>query len=433
MSDAPDEESFTPREIRAFLVDMFPGCESAQIGRAVAENSTLWLAMDFLLTAVFLRDSAASFEAGSSAPWQTVIKRRSPDLGYENAEYPRSNTVDGYAVSEHYKPSKRARTKAQKKLGKDIYSNHVELVSATPKNNAWGRIDADVTYLEKRLVLPRTKIASKYHSSGASIPNTLVALLEEDLTEFLNEEPKELLENIAVQLSGEHPKLYYSDVLRLCQLLRDPLADAHTIVVYLDQAEEPDQSPEIIHTPVRAAATPSLDPYTTLHSVNPKKGAELEQEYAGMIDKAAIEAEKAKLYWRRGKSDKLLLQAASVFSDERRAATDRAVKINSQLADIRAEEQSGKDYVDLHGINVADAKRIVQAKLQTYWKDLRENSERSRGPLRGYYRIITGRGLHSDKRAVLGPAISKMLVRDGWKICVMTGELAVVGRQRSVE
>lgn len=47
------------------------------------------------------------------------------------------------------------------------------------------------------------------------------------------------------------------------------------------------------------------------------------------------------------------------------------------------------------------------------------------------FRIVTGKGTHSEGgRGRLGPAVGGMLVREGWRVEVTEGVVAVTGRAR---
>jgi len=78
-------------------------------------------------------------------------------------------------------------------------------------------------------------------------------------------------------------------------------------------------------------------------------------------------------------------------------------------------------------VNVKEAVRISRERVTTWWHELGEGRIGGRGIGSGY-RIITGQGNHSDGgRAKLGPAVGKMLLREGWKVEVFSGILVVTG------
>jgi hypothetical protein len=83
----------------------------------------------------------------------------------------------------------------------------------------------------------------------------------------------------------------------------------------------------------------------------------------------------------------------------------------------------------LHGVNVKDAVRISREKVTTWWHELNEQRVGTIGTRRigEGYQIITGKGNHSDGKGKLGPAVGKMLIREGWKVEVRGGRLVVMG------
>jgi hypothetical protein len=89
--------------------------------------------------------------------------------------------------------------------------------------------------------------------------------------------------------------------------------------------------------------------------------------------------------------------------------------------------------LDLHGVSVADATRIARNRTGAWWDGLGDAkyAPGGGGPARSGFRIVTGIGSHSKNHAPrIGPAVTKMLVKEGWKVEVGHGELVVVGRVR---
>jgi hypothetical protein len=116
--------------------------------------------------------------------------------------------------------------------------------------------------------------------------------------------------------------------------------------------------------------------------------------------------------------------AAAYYSQEGRDADARARQALSAAADRLAEMQSWKGGVDLHGVTVEDAKRIAREKVTVWWHELGRDGQ---GVGAGY-QIVTGVGNHSEGGVgKLGPAVGKMLIREGWKVQVGSGYLVVTG------
>ncbi|EHL00779.1 putative ubiquitin fusion degradation protein C12B10.01c [Glarea lozoyensis 74030] len=158
--------------------------------------------------------------------------------------------------------------------------------------------------------------------------------------------------------------------------------------------------------------------------------------HAGSIDLAASHMaarnnnfEKAAAYYRKGKSDHLMGGAAAYYALEGRNYNALAKASSSAAADALVAAQSSRTELDLHGVNVKDALRISRERVTNWWHELGE--ARIMGGIGGGYRIVTGIGRHSEGgRLKLGPAVGKMLIREGWKVEVGSGVLVVKGIHR---
>ncbi|KAL2044872.1 hypothetical protein N7G274_002647 [Stereocaulon virgatum] len=134
---------------------------------------------------------------------------------------------------------------------------------------------------------------------------------------------------------------------------------------------------------------------------------------------------------RKAKSNPLHGGIAAYYSSEYHESSAMLRQVEAVAADELVTRQSKPGEVDLHGVNVEDAKRITHMKVEQWW--LREGLEWARaGKVMGDgLRIITGIGRHSESgKGKLGPAVKGMLSRDGWKIEEGQGVLEVVGKVR---
>jgi hypothetical protein len=145
--------------------------------------------------------------------------------------------------------------------------------------------------------------------------------------------------------------------------------------------------------------------------------------------------QQASAAYRRGKSTPLMRQAAGYYAQEGRDYNANLKAMSQVEADSFVMLQSGSNYLDLHGVTVANATRIAKQRTQAWWDSLGESRIREWGNARGGvgegYRIVTGLGRHSEGgRGKLTPAVLKTLINDGWKVEVGTGELLVTGHSR---
>lgn len=103
------------------------------------------------------------------------------------------------------------------------------------------------------------------------------------------------------------------------------------------------------------------------------------------------------------------------------------------IADEHVATQSSSTHVDLHGVSVVDAVRIAKDRTEHWWEGLGDTKYYSGGnnAARMGFRIVTGVGKHSKDGALrIGPAISKMLMREGWRAEVLAGEIIVRGTMK---
>lgn len=137
--------------------------------------------------------------------------------------------------------------------------------------------------------------------------------------------------------------------------------------------------------------------------------------------------------YRRGGSTPLLRGAAAYYSEVGRDQFSKAKANIAAAADALVQEQSSASCIDLHGVPVQDAIRITRDRVAAWWGSLGDAKYQRGGGFdaRGGFRIITGVGRHSrDGTSRLGPAVSKMLVREGWRLEIGEGELTVLGVAR---
>ncbi|KAI2825286.1 hypothetical protein CBS133816_8680 [Aspergillus niger] len=124
--------------------------------------------------------------------------------------------------------------------------------------------------------------------------------------------------------------------------------------------------------------------------------------------------------------------AAAYYSAVGRDHLERAKRNAAAAADALVDTQSTWNSLDLHGVSVQDAVRIASERVSEWWDSLGDakysRGSGARDPIQGGYRIVTGLGRHShDGTSRLGPAVAKMLAREGWRVEIGAGVLTVVG------
>jgi hypothetical protein len=126
--------------------------------------------------------------------------------------------------------------------------------------------------------------------------------------------------------------------------------------------------------------------------------------------------------------------AAAYYSQLGRDLSAMAFGASADAADALASRQSSATQLDLHGIDVLNGVRIAQERVEAWWNGLGESrvNGRTGAEDRGAgFRIVVGAGTHSvGGKGKLGPAVSKALNSEGWRIEPAGAVIVVKGKQR---
>lgn len=126
--------------------------------------------------------------------------------------------------------------------------------------------------------------------------------------------------------------------------------------------------------------------------------------------------------------------AAAYYSQLGRDLSALSFSASADAADAHAQSQSSTTHLDLHGIDVLNGVRIAQERVDAWWNRLGESrvngrvgaDDRSEG-----FRIVVGAGRHSEGgKGKLGPAVSKMLKNEGWRIEAAGAVIVVKGKAK---
>lgn len=308
--------------------------------------------------------------------------------------------------------------------------------TGSPLSSKWDTAKQDIEFISTRTGTPSHQVKSIYHNNGASIRDTITAIVDAHIEMQIGSDDP-IIQVKIVDLAHEFPTVSASKLEAIIQITHPSDAYAHELAKAIAPStnKKSNIQIEIRHAPLQ------LDPVPT--STKPKAFNALYtddtplQEFSANVAKytqsrdAAFQ--KASAMYRKGKSDHLMGGAAAYYSQQGRDADALARSAMSAAADALVAAHSSRFQVDLHGCNVNDAKRITQERVTTWWHELGQErpggaTSRSGSSLK----IVTGRGIHSEGRAgKLGPAVGKMLIRDGWKIEVSSGFLTVTGIART--
>jgi hypothetical protein len=326
--------------------------------------------------------------------------------------------IDGFALDDVAVRRKKKKGKNRKYKGLDDASSMTETDTAP---NKWQVANADITLIASLAKLPATTISTLYHKNGASKNKTILALMDQKAAEKTNpfsEDPS--LNMNAIKLSNDFPTISLDRSALIVQLTQPSMSDAHELARLLTTSPGSYTGPTRIipqYAPIRLdshfPSVSSVAPPTRTHVGNS----------ASLAAARATAFMKASEYYRKSRSDHLMSAAAAHYSSKGRDL-HAALKITSAAeADALVAAQSTSTKLDLHGISVKDAIRIAHERVRDWWYNLGEN--RVKGSM---YTIISGMGRHSDGGvAKIGPAVTKVLIKEGWKVEVGSGVLIVTG------
>ncbi|KAL8688871.1 MAG: hypothetical protein Q9218_005325 [Villophora microphyllina] len=305
-----------------------------------------------------------------------------------------------------------------------------DLSQSSATLSRWDRGKEDVDFLVQRTYLPRSTISSMYHASGASLPSTIVSLCASsamDSNPHIASLDASMLDAHIAALAVEFPMLPAATGKALIQLTHPSTASAHEL------ARAALASPALISGMLvpQYAPRPPSPPINSFHSKPRSLVMSLEaaqrQANASLVARSYAFTQ-ANAAYRQSKSKPLMGAAASYYGAVGRDATASLRRYEAAAADAQVTAQSKAGEIDLHGVNVKDAVRIVHDKVELWWEAEGQEWARAGKVMGGQgLRVVTGIGRHSEGgRGKLGPAVSAMLVREGWKVEMGQGVVTVV-------
>lgn len=373
------------------LMGIFPILKLYDVKHALEKNKgNASLAIDQLMNESFLEENG--------------IRYKGIDAFYESDMPPRQRKGKGKGKGSNRKGRMLEETDAP----------------GSPMQSKWDTARQDVEFIASKIPMSFQQVGSIYHSSGGSVKATITAIIAAHQAMNI-EEDDPIIKINTFQLRQDFPAIPTPDLEGLVQLTNPSLSNARELAKALSSHAQGSKTPiqlEFRRTPLNLSE-PSTPSPTTLKSgraLDPISANNIAANYTNARNTAFTQASS---YYRKGKSDHLMGGATAYYSSLGRDYNTLAKAAQSQAADSLVATQSSKFECDLHGVNVKDAVRISREKVTAWW------AEGGRG---GGYRIVTGAGHHSvGGRAKLGPAVGKMLVREGWKVEVGGAFLVVRG------
>ncbi|KAI9372914.1 hypothetical protein BJX61DRAFT_505464 [Aspergillus egyptiacus] len=402
-----------------YLSEMFPTTERFTIEHTLRKcDGDIDRSMDILLNFAFF-DKQPAMEDGTKVSLPKGVD------GFENGEAGR-------------KKSRRRKGKNKRNV---VSPRSPEYEPALPESsstiNKWDAAQKDVEFICARTfpILRKETVTSTYHANGASLSATIHSLADANAPKdenAINKDP--VMAAQVAELMQEFPTTTPQLLAGLLTITRNSISAAHELAAELMVSPAPPTVSELIKI---TTSPPPLDVEEEVpkrRAVEPGYPRDYEQvtTSAGYHYAAGAEAlTKASAAYKRGKSDRLMGGAAAYYSAIGRDHLERAKREAAAAADALVDSQSTWNSLDLHGVSVQDAVRITNLRVSQWWDSLGD-SKFMRGndgeAARNGFRIITGLGRHShDGTSRIGPAVAKMLAREGWRVEIGQGVLTVVG------
>lgn len=299
--------------------------------------------------------------------------------------------------------------------------------------SAWEAANKDVEFICQRTGLATQTVSSHYHKNGASLQGTVHALLDINS----KESPPITSDNFimkkhAGELGEEFPVISGPHLDALIRLTHPSTASAHELAKVLiskPNSNSPNGGIEIVrkYAPIDLthANIPSAIKRTSAQNLGLDISAATTLAAANTVARQTAFTQASAAY-RKSKSDPLMGAVAGYYSSVGREHDANAKKYSAAAADALVNSQSSRQELDLHGVSVKDAVRISRERVTAWWVALGDTSVA--GASKTGFRIVTGVGRHSEGgKGRLGPAVGRMLVREGWKIEIGEGVLVITG------
>jgi len=316
-----------------------------------------------------------------------------------------------------------------------------------PSANKWQTASEDVEFVASRSRIATATVSSVYYAKGASVPRTIGALLKASMEESKHVVTDDgIVSQHARDLGFDFPSVAPDYLAALIRLTHPSTSSARELATALTArpkelgnggiqiipqyvsplANESDASWQSTSKTQRAhAGSRSSD--TDTSSTTARASA-----YASARATAFSQASAAH---RKARSDRLMGGAAAYYGQVGREYAALSSGAIATAADELVSTQSSSNQLDLHGVDVLNAVRIARENVEGWWYhgvgESRVNGRVGAADRIMGYRIVVGLGRHSEGgKGKLGPAVTKMLKAEGWRVEPSGAVIVVRGRAR---
>ncbi|KAJ9607053.1 hypothetical protein H2200_008125 [Cladophialophora chaetospira] len=410
LQDSPAEQQIS------WLQNMFPGIPRRELASIFASHGgSLDNATDELLNLSFLNHG---YEEES-----------------EDVNVPKG--VDGFA--EGLQSQRKGRKKRKARTNESSRASSASSLRYEPESvprNVWSTMSEDVDFICSRTKLDPQSVRSEYHLNGACLSATIRALAIKEAASHNNlTGDDEILDLQIAEFQNEFghvPRSQMYGVLALARNIPSAAQELLEVMTPIEDTTKPGKLYDVAHyAPVdlkenKPFENSSSSKWTT--ATAPSRASAAAQRFLAHQNYGQASAA-----YKKSKSNPLFGGAAAYYSKVAQERLKAAKEAHAAEADFLVAQQSSPRVLDLHGVSVQDAVRIASNKTQQWWDGLGDAKYISGGggPARAGYKIVTGVGTHSKNHAPrIGPAVSKMLVREGWKVEIGYGSVIVTGKSR---
>lgn len=362
--------------------------------------------------------------------------------------------IDGFSddtISPRNRKGKGRRKRAKSGAGRKAASLP-ESRNASPERqiNKWKNASDDIEFIVDRTGIARTTVSSAYYEKGASVSQTIGALLKASMEESrLVVTDDELVSARARDLGRDFPKInvdYLSTIIRLTHPSTSSARELATALTVKPKSQTEGGIqivPQLLpldglksasdwHFVSSRKARPSAASRSPTSETPPTPSSPVRREAYSLAQAAAFA--QASAAHRKAKGNHLMGGAAAYYGQVGREYAALSANASAAAADDLAFSQSTATQLDLHGIDVLNGVRIAQERVEAWWSGLGEARVSGRagaGERQQGFSIVVGAGRHSEGgKGKLGPAVGKMLRQEGWRVEGQGAVLVVRGPAR---
>ena len=304
--------------------------------------------------------------------------------------------------------------------------------SQSPVRSRWDALDTQITFLSQSLSLPTTKVRSAFHLNSSSLPRTLRDLLK-DIP--LDRYDRDVVANLKTSF-----KRVDEDSLR-----KIVVGTNHDLECAMELARILDHDRYYMSSTVTTTRAKNPSTATTTVLKSPQASPRIQDDGEGTYDdmsslrtyyltKRNEAFAAASQSYRKSKSDSLRSGVAAYYASLGRDY-DTKYRYYSHLSANRlvAERQTRPNELDLHGVSIKDAVRLVEEGVTAWWARVGVIRERGEVKALESFVVIVGKGDKKPGGSKLGPAVGGWLRRNGWGFQEARGEIIVWGLRKNVK